>query len=334
MIRCITRCLALLVALCSCAFAVGPGDIGVIYLLSDTSSKDTAFHYAARRGIPNQHIVGVDLPADTASIRQDEFKPAFDRVAKTMPAAVQVYALTWTLPYRVECMSITSAFAFGYDQRYCAQGCRPTHKNPYFGSSAKRPFDEHRMRPTMLLSAGDVESTRALIDRGIAADFSLPVMANALLLSTTDTARNVRSARYRMVKNLFHRKLNVQVIKRDWVTGMNAVMFYFIGSKQVPQIASNQFLPGAVADHLTSAGGELDGSRQMSALEWLKAGATGSYGTVVEPCNFPDKFPNPAVVMAHYLNGDTLVEAYWKSVRMPGQGLFIGEPLARPFASN
>jgi hypothetical protein len=70
----------------------------------------------------------------------------------------------------------------------------------------------------------------------------------------------------------------------------------------------------------------------MSALSWLQAGATGSYGAVVEPCNFPNKFPVPAVVMTHYLQGETLIEAYWKSVQMPGQGIFIGEPLARPFA--
>jgi hypothetical protein len=35
--------------------------------------------------------------------------------------------------------------------------------------------------------------------------------------------------------------------------------------------------------------------------------------------------------MGHYLAGDTLIEAYWKSVAMPAQGLFIGEPLAAPF---
>ena len=38
--------------------------------------------------------------------------------------------------------------------------------------------------------------------------------------------------------------------------------------------------------------------------------------------------------MAHYLSGETLIEAYWKSVLMPGQGLFIGEPLARPFGGT
>jgi len=69
----------------------------------------------------------------------------------------------------------------------------------------------------------------------------------------------------------------------------------------------------------------------MSALRWLEAGATASYGTVVEPCNFPQKFPDPGVAMRHYLDGDTAVEAYWKSVVWPGQGLFIGEPLARPY---
>jgi uncharacterized protein (TIGR03790 family) len=93
-------------------------------------------------------------------------------------------------------------------------------------------------------------------------------------------------------------------------------------------------LPGAVADHLTSAGGILTGSYQMSALEWLKAGATGSYGTVVEPCNFPEKFPNPGVLMGYYLKGSTLIEAYWKSVAEPGQGIFVGEPLAKPFAKR
>jgi hypothetical protein len=39
------------------------------------------------------------------------------------------------------------------------------------------------------------------------------------------------------------------------------------------------------------------------------------------------------VLLKHYLRGDTLLEAYWKSVEMPGQGLFIGEPLARPYTN-
>jgi hypothetical protein len=71
----------------------------------------------------------------------------------------------------------------------------------------------------------------------------------------------------------------------------------------------------------------------MSSLRWLEAGATASYGTVVEPCNFLEKFPNPGIVIRRYLQGETLIEAYWKSVAWPGQGIFIGAPLARPFGA-
>jgi uncharacterized protein (TIGR03790 family) len=109
-------------------------------------------------------------------------------------------------------------------------------------------------------------------------------------------------------------------------------MFYFTGISQVSQLKSNRFLPGAIADHLTSFGGMLTDSHQMSSLRWLEAGTTGSYGTVVEPCNFPQKFPHPGVVMYYYLRGETLLQAYWKGVQQPGQGIFIGDPLARPFA--
>ncbi len=99
-------------------------------------------------------------------------------------------------------------------------------------------------------------------------------------------------------------------------------MFYFTGAAAVADIGQVHFLPGAVADHLTSFGGMLTDSPQMTSLRWLEAGATGSYGTVVEPCNFLGKFPNVAVLLAHYLAGETLIEAYWKSVAMPGTGHF------------
>jgi uncharacterized protein (TIGR03790 family) len=72
----------------------------------------------------------------------------------------------------------------------------------------------------------------------------------------------------------------------------------------------------------------------MSAVAWLRQGATASYGSVSEPCAHLEKFPNPLVFLKHYLRGDTLIEAYWKSVAMPGQGLFIGEPLARPYPNH
>ena len=35
--------------------------------------------------------------------------------------------------------------------------------------------------------------------------------------------------------------------------------------------------------------------------------------------------------MYHYATGATAIEAYWKSVAWPVEGVFVGEPLARPF---
>jgi len=49
-------------------------------------------------------------------------------------------------------------------------------------------------------------------------------------------------------------------------------------------------MPGAIADHLTSSGGQLFNGAQMSVLDWIDAGITGTYGAVVEPCNFLQKF--------------------------------------------
>ena len=44
------------------------------------------------------------------------------------------------------------------------------------------------------------------------------------------------------------------------------------------------------------------------------------------------KFPHPTVLLKRYLSGDSAIEAYWKSVAWPAQGVFIGDPLAAPYA--
>ena len=95
---------------------------------------------------------------------------------------------------------------------------------------------------------------------------------------------------------------------------------------------TNAFLPGAVADSLTSFGGDiLENSGQTPLLAFLEAGACGSYGTVVEPCNYTYKFPDPMVYF--YQNrGFCLAEAYYQSLANPYQGLMAGEPLSAPFA--
>jgi uncharacterized protein (TIGR03790 family) len=211
--------------------------------------------------------------------------------------------------------------------------CAPTRRLDYFDSAVTDPHRQLGLRPAMMLAGNNLEEVKRLIDRGIAADGSHPA-GSAYLLVTADRARSVRALGYGEVFRVARPPIRPRRIEADWIEHEQDVLFYFTGTAWVRQLDSNRFLPGAVGDHLTSAGGQLDGQKQMPALAWLSAGATGSYGTVSEPCNFPEKFPRPAVLIDHYQRGETLLEAYWKSVASPGQGLFIGEPLARPFGER
>lgn len=302
--------------------------------LDDPQSIATGVYYAEQRHIPPQNVVKLRLGAPRETLDPASFERAKRALDAALPPAVQALALTWTYPYRVGCMSVTTAFAMGYGTRFCAEGCKPTAPNPYFDSASREPWRELRVRPTMLLAASNFDNAQRLIDRGRRSDGSgLTAPGRAYLVVTPDRARSSRAPGFPGVRAALGDRIPVEIVQTDGLRDRYDVMFYFTGAMQVPYLDTLGFLPGALADHLTSVGGALNGTHQMSALRWLEAGATASYGTVVEPCNFPQKFPNPGLAMRHYLNGDTAVEAYWKSVVWPGQGLFIGEPLARPFAA-
>jgi len=305
-------------------------DIAIIFNQADALSVKVASYYQEKRGIAPENAIAINFNPQGSELAPAEFQKLKAEVDAKTPKDVQFYVLVWTSPYRVGCMSITSAFTFGYDPKYCAEGCVATKSNPYFDKNSSAPFSDFALRPTMLMPTVNFARAQALIDRGLKADYSRP-QGTAYLVSTSDRARNVRSRIYSRILQYFGDRFKTKIIKSDILENQKDVMFYFTGLIKVEKLKTNRFLAGAIADHLTSFGGQLTDSSQMSSLEWINAGATGSYGTVVEPCNFPQKFPNPGIVMLYYLQGDRLIEAYWKSVEQPGQGIFIGEPLASPF---
>jgi uncharacterized protein (TIGR03790 family) len=314
----------------SSATALGPQQLGVVINLDDPLSVAIGEYYRQVRRIPEANVVGIRFDAKSETLYEGDFLRIKKEVDERLPATVQVLALTWLKPFRVECMSITSAFAFGFDRSFCAEGCTTTRFSPYFNASTRAPYTDLHMRPAMSIAANSLDEARALIDRGVRADASMP-KGTAYLMKTGDLRRDVRVRGYSDAQMLVAGRIHIEQ-QTGYLQGRTDVMFYFTGAERVPDIAANRYLPGAVADHLTSFGGMLTGSSQMSSLEWLRAGATGSYGAVIEPCAFTSKFPNPGLMMKHYLDGETLIESYWKSVAMPGQGIFIGEPLAAPYA--
>ncbi len=92
-------------------------------------------------------------------------------------------------------------------------------------------------------------------------------------------------------------------------------------------------LPGAICDNFTSFGGIMtEGSSQTPLTEFLRYGAAGSAGTVVEPFAIPQKFASPNIFV-HYARGCTLAESYYQSLFAPAQVLIVGDPLCRPWAN-
>ena len=316
---------------------VNPQTLGVIVNIQDPYSIELARYYLAKRGVPISNLIAVDFKPGNENLSRKDFSSVFEDAQRNTRDYIQAYVLTWSKPFKVDCMSITSAFAFGFDVNHCANGCLPTKQSPYFDSNVVSPWSELRIRPTMMLAANSFENLVDLIDRGIEANKSSPLQSKAFIVETSDKNRSIRS---QMITNQRintgnQHGLSVHIEKKPYLSNQSDVMFYFIGASNVSNISTNKYAPGAIADNLTSYGGILNSTHgQTTVMDWIKNGITGSYGTVVEPCNFPQKFPAPLIAIKHYLNGDTLIEAYWKSVASPGQGLFVGEPLARPYGNS
>jgi len=306
-------------------------DIAVIINDDDPLSRQIGNYYQQARQIPEANMIHLRFPSERSVMTPKEFKQLKITIDQLTPDHVQAYAVAWTAPYRVGCMSLTSALAFGFDKKFCSKKCEPTAPSSYFNAQSLYPASDYKLRPAMMLAGTSFEQVKALIDRGVASDHSFP-KGRAYLLSTSDKARNSRAISFAQTAKDLAGVFSIQVLETDVISDHQDVLFYFTGLTEVPMLQTLGFLPGALADHLTSAGGMLTDSLQMSSLRWLEAGATASYGTVVEPCSYPQKFPSPAIAMLHYASGASAIEAYWKSVAWLGQGIFIGEPLAKPFA--
>ncbi|NNG23791.1 TIGR03790 family protein [Telluria aromaticivorans] len=322
------------------AAALKPAQLAIVINDDDPDSVAIGEYYRKRRDIPAANVVHVRIPGKPRSIGAAQFRLLKEEIDSKLGPGIQAVLMVWTAPYAVECNSITAAYTLGFDGSQCAKTCAAGQPSPYFNSKSARPYSEHGLRPSMLLptslqaagsqAAPSRQGAKDLVDRGIAAGFRT-VPATAYYLVTTDKARNSRAGFFPPPGRVAARRLAIKQLQADALEGVQDVLVYQTGMAQVAKLETIGFVPGALADHLTSLGGDLLGSSQMSSLRWLEAGATASYGTVSEPCNHWQKFPNPSVLLRRYLGGDSAIEAYWKSVAWPAQGLFIGEPLAAPY---
>ena len=298
---------------------------------AEPNSVEVGEYYRKAHGIPAANVAHVNIPNRPRKLSIDQFTQLKERINAQLKPEIQAVLMVWSAPYAVECNAITAAFTLGYDGDQCAKTCDPGKPSAYFNSDVAQPYTQLGLRLSMLLPIDFVDEAKAVVDRGAVSGFSVPD-ASAYYLSTSDAARNSRAAFFPPAGMVRQRKLSIKNLKADSLEGAQDIMVYQTGLAKVAKLETLRFLPGALADHLTSFGGDLQGSSQMSSQRWLEAGATASYGTVSEPCSYWQKFPNPTVLLRRYLSGSTALEAYWGSVLWPAQGLFIGDPLAAPYA--
>ena len=313
-------------------------DLGLVINTADPVSVQIGEHYIIARGLRPEQVLRIEVPVRGALTR-DEFERLRLAIDANFGPGVQALALAWAQPYAVECNSITGALALGFDAELCKNGCAASRPSRYFNSASIAPLTDLGWRPSMLLAARNAEQGKALIDRGVAADGTLawrgrpPV--TALLLQTDDAARGVRRLLYPPAGLLARQGVEVCIEPEAALQTAKRVLMVSTGSVRMNLAPPPDWVPGGIGDHLTSFGGDLFGNHgQSTVLAWLDSGATGSHGSVTEPCNHLQKFPHPQVLLGHYLQGATLIEAYWKSVAWPQQSLFVGEPLAAPFATR
>jgi hypothetical protein len=116
--------------------------------------------------------------------------------------------------------------------------------------------------------------------------------------------------------------------------GAKDVAGLMVGTSDFDLAKANMTIrPGAICEHLTSAGGILTkGDFQTPLSAFLRYGAAGASGTVSEPHAIQAKFPLPSIQL-HYARGCSLAEAFYQSISGPYQILIVGDPLCQPWAT-
>jgi uncharacterized protein (TIGR03790 family) len=262
---------------------------------------------------------------------------------------VSYVLLSMDIPYRVSeedsDNSTTSALFYGFKTNGPVGPNLPTTCSlPDFSSNSfafsELPFELAKPDTAttnsflaFMLTDNTLAGAEAILARGLLSDSSFPTQ-RVYLEKTSDPARNVRFFSFdnaRFDARIRHDPSVVRITSDS--TTFESIRGLLTGFATL-SLPGDAFVPGGLGDSLTSFAGALfDQTGQTPLLAFLDAGAAASYGTVTEPCNFLQKFPDP-IDYIYQNRGFCAAESYYQSVLNPFQGLFVGEPLSAPFAAH
>lgn len=351
-----------LVVLALRAFAGGSGlNTFVVVNQNSTNSVELGNYYCERRGVPAQNLLRINWPGGNTTWTRSEFEsalraPLLNALAdRRLTNQIEYLVLCMDLPYQVTettgnpvtsgVNSTTSVLFYGFHPDGCINcpgglpSCNlPTETtNRYAGSEGifrhTPPINPNSNSwLAFLLTAPDLARAKAVVDLGVAADGSLPTQP-VFLTKSSDKIRNLRYLQADDV--VFNTRIdgNRPIVQTNTSSplGLGAMSGLQIG-KQVFTVTDLEAAPGAMIDNLTSYGGILfNYTEHTTAMDFIRHGATASYGTIVEPCAYAEKFP-AAQNYFYQVRGFSIAEGYYQSVTNPYQGVLVGEPLAAPFA--
>lgn len=353
--------------------SLGPSEIGVVINLLDPESVDLGQYYAAAHGIPDENLIYVNFspasPGDEHIAVLDFLAMKADIEAQT-PGHVQAYVIAWGKPWIVgaaanACASISVALSqpITVDLADSSRCTGLVTASPFYNPSDFTfflPKDTLNVRPSMLLWAGTLVDTKAMIDRSVLAKSTFP-MGDAYFHTTMDQARSeLRKTKFSdITTDMNAAGFNATHIDQSafWgqpadengapncsesinMQGKGNVFFYSTGCKN-PHLSGNYdtigFRPGALGDNMTPFGGRLDEdpvTGDTTLNYWLKRGLNATYGTVYDPGNSVASYPDVGNLALKYFFGGTALEAYLYSVSDASKGQFQGDPLTRPFGTK
>ena len=340
----------------SIAFAGGSG-LNVVVVVNQASSNSIQLgnDYCEKRGVPPQNVFRMTgwggggtnwyLSDFETFLRQ----PLLGMLAsRGLTNQAQFLLLSMDIPYRVldqgSQNSSTSALFYGFkydgtnspDPNYPSCSLPDSSSNSYafsetpLGSTPPDTADTNSFL-AMMLTENTFAGAESVLASGLNGDSTFPTQT-VYLAKTSDGARNVRFMEFDDA--IFDARLNgndsLVWLNSDSLPSTNLLgLMTGFGNFSLPPAT---FIPGAFGDSLTSYAGALfDNIGQTLLFVFLDTGGAGSYGTVVEPCNYLQKFPHPLDYF-YQSRGFSLAEAYYMGLLNPYQGVLVGEPLSAPFA--
>lgn len=356
--------LCLLLVIARPTRAGGSGlNVVIIVNQNSTNSVQLGNYYRALRNVPPQNLLRINWAGGNTEWNGTDFTNTLLNPFLAMLSSRQLtnqidyVVLSMDIPYRINAgseyyNSTTSALFYGFvpDPGYEVGGSiqcdlASNSSNQYSGSECI-----FRQTPPLstgsnfflvtMITASNLATAKMTASQGASSDGTFPTQT-VWLGKSQDYYRNIRYPEFD--NTVFDTRLrgNYSVMRTNMGDANGALVYfpglimgyengnYYYDCSPIPL-----FVPGAMADNLTSFSGTIfENFGQVTMIRFINAGVTGTYGTIYEPCNYPQKFPDSQTYF-YQSRGFSLGECYYMSLTNPYQGLVVGEPLAAPFAQT